>query len=180
MKNKNPIPQPRSPSKSSTTFKNIVSEKEHGFTLIELIVVIIIVGILAAVGISQYSKTVEKSRGAEARQILGQIRKLAYEYYLQNGTVTGITDADLNIGTAANQIPGSPAYYCGSTHYFSYGISSYTSNPTFVGYARRCPSGGKPPQKVYEDSTSVVYLSSNFSTGVDYWSGYPLGNPPPY
>jgi len=28
--------------------KNIVSEKEHGFTLVELIIVIIIVGILAA------------------------------------------------------------------------------------------------------------------------------------
>jgi len=138
------------------------------------------VGILAAVGMTQYSKTVEKSRGAEARMILGQIRKLAYEYYLQNSTITGITYADLNIGIGSNDIPGSDTYYCKSTHYFSYGISSYASNPTFVAYARRCPSGGKSPQKVYEDTTSVLYLSSNFSTGVDYWSGYPLGNPPPY
>ncbi len=39
-------------------FKNIVSEKEHGFTLIEIIIVIIIVGILAAVGMTQYGNTV--------------------------------------------------------------------------------------------------------------------------
>ena len=147
----------------------------RSFTLIELIVVIIIVGILAAVGISQYSKTVEKSRGAEARMILGQIRKIAYEYYLQNGTITGITNADINVGTDPDQIPGSENNNCRSTHYFRYGISSYASNPTFVAYAGRCSSGGKPPQKEYSDSTSILYLSSNFSTGEDYWSGYPLG-----
>ncbi|MBU0547795.1 MAG: prepilin-type N-terminal cleavage/methylation domain-containing protein, partial [Candidatus Omnitrophica bacterium] len=33
-----------------------------GFTLIELIVVIIIVGILASVGMTQYTKVVEKGR----------------------------------------------------------------------------------------------------------------------
>jgi len=42
-----------------------------GFTLVELIIVIIIVGVLAAVGISQYSLTVEKSRLAEAKIHLG-------------------------------------------------------------------------------------------------------------
>jgi len=38
-----------------------------GFTLLELIVVIIILGILASLGFSQYIKMVEKGRSAEAR-----------------------------------------------------------------------------------------------------------------
>ena len=125
--------------------KNIVSEKEHGFTLIELIVVIIIVGILAAVGLTQYSKTVEKGRGAEAKTTIGTLRKLAYEYYLQNGTFTGLVDSDVNIGTSPDQVPGSNASACRSTHYFYY--HTYVSAFNFLWiYADRCGSGGKTPQ----------------------------------
>ncbi|MDD5130223.1 MAG: prepilin-type N-terminal cleavage/methylation domain-containing protein, partial [Candidatus Omnitrophica bacterium] len=44
---------------------------KKGFTLVELIIVVIIVGILASIGLTQYNKVVEKSRAAEARMILG-------------------------------------------------------------------------------------------------------------
>ncbi len=115
---------------------------KRGFTLIELIIVIIIVGILAAVGISQYSKTVEKGRSAEAKTILGHIRDLAYEYYIENGTLTSVTEVALNIGTSPDQIPGS----CRSTHYYYYNLrSDLTSGANYLFEAWRCTSGGKPP-----------------------------------
>jgi len=145
---------PISISKSSST----------SFTLVELIIVIIVVGILAAVGISQYSKTVEKSRGAEARQILGQIRKLAYEYYLQNGTVTGIGNNDLNLGTGLDQIPSA----CRSTHYFRYATAGATSDPYFQACAIRCTADGKTPQAA-AGTTLRLDLGTNFATGVDTW-----------
>ncbi|TAM35447.1 prepilin-type N-terminal cleavage/methylation domain-containing protein [bacterium] len=102
------------------------------FTLIELIVVIIIVGILAAVGMNQYTKVVEKSRLAEAKIRIGTMRQFAYEYYLENGTVSGITDNNLGVDNI-----------CSSTNYYAY----YTGDGgTFVDFhARRCTSGGKTP-----------------------------------
>lgn len=141
---------------------------KKAFTLIELIVVIIIVGILAAVGISQYSKTTEKGRGAEARQILGHMRKVAYEYYLQNGTVTGISNSDLDIGTGSNQLPGPNQAQCRNTHYFIYYISGGTANSLFRGVAWRCTANGKTPQWT-GDPNAVIYLDSDFQAGTNIW-----------
>jgi prepilin-type N-terminal cleavage/methylation domain-containing protein len=145
---------------------------KRGFTLIELIVVIIIIGILAAVGLTQYSKIVEKGRGAEARRILGDMRKLAYDYYLQNGTYTGITNADFNLGTGSDKIPGA----CTSTHYFWYGAISWTSATTFYACGTRCSSGGKSPQGTYVTPyNSLCYVETWGQPGS--WEDYSHGKP---
>jgi prepilin-type N-terminal cleavage/methylation domain-containing protein len=141
MENPTFIPRTKPPTKSLRAFKNIVSEKEHGFTLLELVVVILIVGVLATLGFTQYGRMVEKSRGAEARQILGDIRKLGLAYYLENLTTTGITNANVHIGTAEDQIPSA----CRSSHYFSYYVVD-CGTYCLDGYATRCSSGGKLPQ----------------------------------
>ena len=137
----------------------------RAFTLIEIIVVIIIVGILAAVGITQYSKTVEKGRGAEARTALGNMRRLAYEYYLTNGTITGMTADDFNIGTALGQFPSA----CVGTHYFSYGIQSWSLS--FIATATRCTSNGKSPQGSAANTlTLTTYLTAG-AWAMDTWGG---------
>jgi len=142
------------------------------FTLIEIIIVIIIVAVLAAVGISQYSKTVEKGRDAEGRQVLGDIRKFAYEYYLQNGTFTAVASADLNIGTGASQFPGSGSGNCRSTHYFYYYFINYSDHIDFI--AHRCTAGGKSPQGTGTHSICLDYWygTNNKSSWTIDWPGY--------
>ena len=61
---------------------------KKGFTLLELIVVVIIVGVLGSLGFAQYTKVVEKSRTAEAKAILGALRSAQEAYRLQYGGYT--------------------------------------------------------------------------------------------
>ncbi|MDD5155262.1 MAG: prepilin-type N-terminal cleavage/methylation domain-containing protein [Candidatus Omnitrophica bacterium] len=129
----------------------------RGFTLLELIVVIVILGILATLGYTQYTKVVERGRQAEARAILGDIRKFAYDYWFKNGTVTGMANADVNIGTSADQIPSS----CRNTHYFRYQVGGY-SEPYNWYDAYRCTADGKTP-----NWSSQYYVSM----GIDWTTG---------
>ena len=69
-----------------------------GFTLIELLVVVLIIGILAAIALPQYQKAVERSRMAEALQVLGDWANAQSIYYMQhNEFVYDINDGDITL-----------------------------------------------------------------------------------
>ncbi len=69
--------------------KKISKRNVGGFTLIELLVVVLIIGILSAVALPQYQKTVLKSRTAEAWANLSALHKAATAYCLENPTGSG-------------------------------------------------------------------------------------------
>lgn len=69
----------------------------QGFTLIELLIVVLIIGILAAVALPQYQKTVVKSKAAQMQTLLDAVVKASDLYYLHNGTYPQNFD-DLDIG----------------------------------------------------------------------------------
>ncbi len=145
----------KSPIKSFTNLKDILSKKKHGFTLIELIVVIIIVGILAAVGMTQYTLIVEKARTAEAKVRIGAMRQLAYQYYLENGSLYFMQNSHLGVDNT-----------CTSSDFFKY-------ERCFFGYvelvAWRCTSGGKTPNA---SRGYRFYLTYYPDTGKSVWHCY--------
>ena len=129
-----------------------------GFTLLELIIVIIIVGILATLGFVQYSAAIEKSRGAEARQTISVLRsQLAGRNYEVTGTVTNGL-----LGIVAGQIPPS----CVATNYFTYSVDASCSTTLCTFTATRCTSGGKNPQGVSQGTLLLIFTSG----GTDTWS----------
>ena len=69
-------------------FKNKLSGHQ-GFTLIELVIIIVVLGILAAVAIPKYSDITSEANEASARSALGAMRSGISIYYGNTAVTTG-------------------------------------------------------------------------------------------
>jgi len=75
-----------------------------GFTLIEIIVVIIIIGVIAGVGLPKFFGTFERTKVAEGKQILLSLLNAQKIHYLENAShyAADITDLDIEIPSSLN------------------------------------------------------------------------------
>ena len=89
--------------------------KSHtGFTLMELLVVVLIIGLLAAVALPQYQKAVAKARASEMVVMIDTLQKAIDAYVLENGyqdvSFAG-ADSPLVISYSVEQIAKAFNYY---------------------------------------------------------------------
>lgn len=78
---------------------------DSGFTLIELMVVVVIAGILAAVAYPAYTDSVRKSRRAAAKTTMLQIAQQEERYYTENNkfiALTGLGYATSTVNSSNN------------------------------------------------------------------------------
>jgi prepilin-type N-terminal cleavage/methylation domain-containing protein len=76
----------------------IQKQTRKGFTLVELAVVVVIIGVLAAFGVPRLLKSIERSKASEAFAYLQSIRSGLERYQARTGTYsTVITDLDVQL-----------------------------------------------------------------------------------
>lgn len=115
--------------------------KLNGFTLMELLIVVLIIGVLAAIGAPHYADAVEKAKGADARLGLAQIYRAELEYSANRAGVytNSVSDlADIELGE----------------RYWSFSIDTPTST-AFTAIATR--SGGlRSGQTITMDQSGTI------------------------
>jgi type IV pilus assembly protein PilA len=80
-------------------YRNMKKTKQKGFTLIELMIVIAIVGILAAVALPAYQDYTVRARISEPLALLGAAKTSVIEYYVATGA---LPDGPAAAGIRAN------------------------------------------------------------------------------
>lgn len=118
-----------------------------GFTLLEIIVVIIIVGVLASLALPRFFSTVEYSKATEAMQTLGIVRQSIERCYLTTSTYAAPCD---NFNSLDVENPSNSP-----NNHFTYAIGSAAGTYAIVAL-RNTRDGG--------DGTSLIMLTFNGAT----------------
>ena len=116
--------------------KKVTFGKKKGFTLLELLIVVVVLAVLAGLALPQYLKTVGRAKEAEGWQTLAGIRSAIIRYYSEaeilptNDTFTELDIDDPNDGGLQ---PNS---------WFSYNFVAGAGPGDFLGTAT--PGGNNP------------------------------------
>ncbi len=122
----------------------------NGFTLIELLIVLIIVGVLAVITVTQWSNIGEKSRITEARRVLWEIR-VSWAQAVMNSRIPPSKLSDLGLNSDLAPVNCKPA------HYFRYNMNSTHA------WATRCTINGRKPQAKKEYKILLDLHNSSWS-----------------
>jgi type IV pilus assembly protein PilE len=135
-------------------------KKEKGLTLIELIIVVAIVGILAAVAIPVYTGYTQRGRRAEAKTALEQLRASQEVFRAENGRYANdATDGNALTVLRANW-GGPPATVPSGL----YNITMVSDATTFTGTAT--PTGSQAPDgwlTIDQNGTKVSEFSDRWA-----------------
>lgn len=137
---------------------------KKGFTLIELMIIIIIIAILAVIAIIQYQMAMERSRGSEAKEVIGHLRKMVSVIYDRDGSTAAVNHTNAGIGNEEGMIPAD----CFRSHYFNYSVEEHPSFENVVIFtATRCMKFGRPPNA---KQAGKIILTVDYLNNTNTWS----------
>ncbi len=123
-------------------------KNKSGFTLLEIIIVVIIVGVLASLALPRFFSTVEFSRAQEALAAIATVRGGMERYYVSKGnTYVGGTTATIDTG---DPIAGQPNAHFGIT------VAATTASSYTIRATRNALDGGNATHRIELTQTTGI------------------------
>ncbi len=142
-------------------------KKNQGFTIVELLIVIVVIGILAALVIVQFTNVQARARDAERKSDIRALQSKVAEYYALNGYYPTALTQITNLPADACKAPGGSGT-CTSPNYtykaFKTGTSVATTSTqdcdnttdNCVGYIIYTPNSGAGAMETIANPYSVT------------------------
>lgn len=112
--------------------------RSRGFTIVELLVVIVVIGILAAIVVVSYNGIQDRGRASVAQQDLNNAKKRLSIYQARNGkypiTYQQLIDANMHFSKSVYEInvPGKGnMYYCYNNTTGQFALAARTTNSAY-------------------------------------------------
>lgn len=138
---------------------NCCQLRQSGFTLVELMIVVAIIGILAGIALPAYTDYIKRGKAAEATSTLADLKVKMEQYFQDNRTYVG---ADL-------LVPGPCSPSAGSVKYFTYAcvVAANTFTITATGVAGQGMTGfaygvdqNNAKTSTFDGTSGACWLSS--------------------
>ncbi|WP_367154723.1 pilin [Methylomonas sp. HYX-M1] len=138
----------------------VMKKVQQGFTLIELMIVVAIIGILAAVAIPAYQDYLARSQAAEAASLLGGLKTGIAEYYSTNGAIPNVaTQSQFGVAVLSGKYVASVA---------NNGSATVTATFKPAGSVN-AKLGGKTITMTYATTTGQFSFSCSSITTQEVW-----------
>lgn len=112
--------------------KHTIGQRQRGFTIVELLIVIVVIAILAAIVIVAYNGIQDKAKFAQKRTDIENLQKLVEMYYAQNGSYPATSGWQYQRRDGNNFIPGIVPQFASTLPQVTDGPTGAPTNNTYI------------------------------------------------
>ncbi len=134
---------------------NNLRQRENGFTIVELLIVIVVIGILAAITIIAYNGITSKAYTTRAQTNAEAVQKVAEAYNADNASYTDA--AGLTSYNGSTKLPTGITLYAP--------VAASCTSPANTQTCLSTASGGSGTTSTYDGKSTILFLKKADGTG---------------